>query len=342
MRNAFGLMLASVVAAVVIAGVWYWKFVPRADASPPATVAARPSPPSPAPAKLAANDDVETTASIAARFAALPTPPLAQKSNCANPDALGVSRVVEIDTTGGPGFGFQHYKNYDFLQPKEVVLTFDDGPLPGRTTAILAALEAQCTKATFFSVGKVAGGYPEILRDVAKAGHTIGAHTVNHKDLSKMKLDEAKDEIERSFSIVHRAVGGPTAPFFRFPFLRDSPETLKYLADRNIAVFSTDIDSFDFKGPAAPALVKHVMSLLEKRGKGIILMHDIQPHTAAAMPDLLKELKAKGYKVVQLTAKAPVQTLPEFDALIEKDIKGMPTALSDRPMTSVIKTISGQ
>ena len=83
------------------------------------------------------------------------------------------------------------------------------------------------------------------------------------------------------------------------------------------------------------------MALLEKRGKGIILMHDIQPHTAAAMPDLLKELKAKGYKIVQLTAKAPVQTLPEFDALIEKDMKGMPTALSDRPMTSVIKTICG-
>ena len=272
-----------------------------------------------------------------------PAAPTAPKQVCpGNPDPLGVSRVVEIDTTGGPGFGFQHYKKYDFLQPKEVVLTFDDGPLPGRTTAILAALEAQCTKATFFSVGKVAGGYPEILRDVAKAGHTIGAHTVNHKDLSKMKFDEAKDEIERSFSIVHRAIGGPSAPFFRFPFLRDSPELLKYLADRNIAVFSTDIDSFDFKGPQARALVKHVMALLEKRGKGIILMHDIQPHTAAAMPDLLKQLKAKGYKVVQLTAKAPVQTLPEFDAMIEKDIKGMPTALSDRPMTSVIKTISGQ
>src|SRR5438552_5951510 len=148
-----------------------------------------------------------------------PTAPTAAKQECpGNPDPLGVARVVEIDTTGGPGFGFQHYKNYDFLQPKEVVLTFDDGPLPNRTTAILAALEAQCTKATFFSVGKVAGGYPEILRDVAKAGHTIGGHTVNHKDLSKMKIDEAKDEIERSFSIIHRAVGGPTAPFFRFPF----------------------------------------------------------------------------------------------------------------------------
>jgi len=268
-------------------------------------------------------------------------PPVAQKECPGNPDPLGVSRVVEIDTTGGPGFGFQHYKFYDFLNPKEVVLTFDDGPLPGRTTAVLAALDAECTKATFFSVGKVAAGYPEILHKVALSGHTIGSHTVTHKDLSKMQFDQAKDEIEKSISIVHRAVGGPTAPFFRFPYLRASPETLKYLASRNIAVFSTDIDSFDFKRWTPKKLVAHIMKLLDKRGKGIILMHDIQPHTAKALPDLLRQLKKNGYKVVQLTAKEPVKTLPEYDEAIAKDMKGMPTALSDRPMTSVVRTISG-
>lgn len=272
-----------------------------------------------------------------------PAPPPAATKECpGNPNPLGVSRVVEIDTTGGPGFGFQHYKLYDFLNPKEVVLTFDDGPLPNRTTAILAALDAECTKATFFSVGKVAAGYPDILRSIAKSGHTIGAHTVNHKDLSKMPIDKAKDEIERSISIIHRAVGGPTAPFFRFPFLRASPESLKYLADRNIAVFSTDIDSFDFKRTSSQRLVKHIMKLLDKRGKGILLMHDIQPHTAKAMPDLLKALKENGYKVVQLTAKEPVKTLPEYDELVAKDMQGMPTALTDRPMNSVVRTISGE
>lgn len=272
-----------------------------------------------------------------------PSAPAAKPSDCpGNPNPLGVARVVEIDTTGGPGFGFQHYKTYDFLNPKEVVLTFDDGPLPNRTTAVLAALNAECTKAIFFSVGKVAAGYPDILHDVAKAGHTIGAHTMNHKDLSKMPFDQAKDEIEKSFSVIHRAVGGPTAPFFRFPFLRHSPETLKYLADRNVAVFSTDIDSFDFKGTKPDALVKRIMTNLDKRGKGIILMHDIQPHTATAMPELLKRLKAGGYKVVQMVPKAPIQTLPEYDEQVAKDMQGMPTALSDRPLNSVVKTITGQ
>src|SRR5689334_12556556 len=112
MRNAFGLMLASVVAAVMIAGVWYWTSAPRADAASPQTMAAKPAAPLPAAQKLAASDDAETTASLSSRLAAMPTPPVAApaKPACANPDALGVARVVEVDTTGGPGFGFEHFK----------------------------------------------------------------------------------------------------------------------------------------------------------------------------------------------------------------------------------------
>src|ERR1700759_5217062 len=90
MRNAFGLMLASIVAAVAIAGVWYWTSAPRADAASSQTMAAKPAAPTPAPApKLAAKDDVETTASLSSRLAAVPAPAAAQpaKQACANPDA---------------------------------------------------------------------------------------------------------------------------------------------------------------------------------------------------------------------------------------------------------------
>src|SRR5579884_3187000 len=72
-------------------------------------------------------------------------------TKCDNPNALGVARVVEIDTTGGPGFGFEHFKAYDFLKDKEVVLTFDDGPWPVNTPGVLKALADQCTKAMFFN-----------------------------------------------------------------------------------------------------------------------------------------------------------------------------------------------
>ena len=149
MRNALGLMLASVVTALVITAVWFWTSSPRADAAPPQTVAARKAEPLPAPAaaKLAPKDDVEITASLS-KPAPAPAPvPAAQpaRSACANPDALGVSRTVVIDTTGGPGFGFLQYKQFDFLTDKEIVLTFDDGPWP-TTPAVLKALADECTK----------------------------------------------------------------------------------------------------------------------------------------------------------------------------------------------------
>lgn len=258
----------------------------------------------------------------------------------ANPNGLGVSRTVEIDTTAGPGFGFEHYKVHDFLEPKEVVLTFDDGPQVNTTKAILNALDEHCAKATFFSIGKMAIGLPEIIRDVAKRGHTIGTHTWSHARLRRLKSDaDAVTEIERGLSAVHRAVGTPISPFFRYPVLEDTKTTLAHLGDRNIAIFSTDIDSRDYVPQSPERLVKAIMGKLEKQGKGIILMHDIQKTTAKAMPSLLKELKANGYKLVHLTAKDQATTLGEYDQMVEKDVKGLPSAGSERPTASVVKTI---
>ncbi len=274
---------------------------------------------------------------VLAGSAAAATPP------CANPNALGVGRTVEIDTTGGPGFGFEHYKAFDFLQPKEVVLTFDDGPQKFSTESILTALAEQCTRATFFSIGKMALGYPEIIREVAKGGHTIGTHTWSHKPIAKLKtFEEGRDEIERGVSAVRRAAGVPISPFFRFPTLVDTKEAIAYLGQRNIAMFSTDVDSFDFKLQSADHLVKGVMDKLEKKGKGIVLMHDIHKTTAKALPLLLTALKSKGYKIVHLTAKNAVETVAEFDAAIEKDAKGLPVAGAERPTSSVVKTVSGE
>lgn len=266
-------------------------------------------------------------------------PAAAAHGTCANPQALGVARTVEIDTTGGPGFGFDHYKAYDFLQEKEVVLTFDDGPQVRTTKAILDALDEQCTKAIFFSLGKMALGLPEIIRDVAHRGHTVGTHTWSHQDMRKKSDQEAKDEIEKGVSGVRRAVGGPISPFFRYPYLRDSAATLAHLQSRNIAMFSTDVDSFDFKRQTPENLIKTTMARLDKKGKGIILMHDIQPTTAKAIPGLLAALKAGGYKVVHMRAKDDLKTLAEYDKMIEKDVKGLPAAGNERPLSSVVKTV---
>ena len=261
-------------------------------------------------------------------------------AKCDNPNALGVSRVVEIDTTGGPGFGFEHFKAYDFLRDHEIVLTFDDGPWPGHTPAVLKALAEQCTKAIFFPIGKHAGWHPEIMKQVAAAGHTVGSHTWSHKDLSKLNEQDGKDEIEKGIAAVGIALGNqPVAPFFRFPALRHPPELVKYLGDRNVGIFSTDMDSFDFKMRKPEQVIASVMNKLQKHGKGIILMHDFQQATAKAAPDLLQKLKDGGYKVVQVVGKTPIQPKKEYtDAVLKEMGGGLEEA---RPMSSVIKTIGG-
>ena len=260
---------------------------------------------------------------------------------CRNPEALGVSRVVEIDAAGGPGFGFEHFKQYDFLREHEVVLTFDDGPWPANTSAVLKALFDNCAKATFFQIGKHAMWHPELAKQVAAAGMTIGSHTWSHKDLAKnpfaSDLDQAKAEIEMGVSAVQIAVNGVIAPFFRFPELQHTPLLLSYLGERNIASFSTDIDSFDFKMRRPEQVVQSVMTSLQKRGKGIILMHDFQSGTAEAMPELLHQLKAGGYKIVQMAAKQPMTSLAKYDDMVRQQDKLSVT--NTRPQNSVVRTI---
>jgi peptidoglycan/xylan/chitin deacetylase (PgdA/CDA1 family) len=214
---------------------------------------------------------------------------------------------------------------------------------------VLAALSAHCTKAIFFPIGTHATYNPGILKQVAAAGHAIGSHTWCHQDLSKTKgkclingkLEvvecDPKDEIEKGISAVRWAVGGPTAPYFRFPALRQPPELIAYLGTRNIAMFSTDFDSFDFKLRKPEQVRQAVMTKLKKFGKAIVLMHDFQQATAAAAADLLNDLKAGGYKVVFMKPKEPVKTIASYDEMILKQLK--PSG-GGRPTSSVVRTIS--
>jgi peptidoglycan/xylan/chitin deacetylase (PgdA/CDA1 family) len=262
---------------------------------------------------------------------------------CDKPDGLGLSRIVQIDTTGGPVFGLGHFEHYEFLRDKEVVLTFDSGPRPETTAAVLQALADNCLKATFFELGERATWYPEIVKEVAAAGHTIGSYTWSYKDLASglynTDLDAAKTEIEMGFSAVRMAAGALIAPFFRFPDLREPPKLLPYFAERDIAVFSTDIDSFDFKLHRPEQIIETVMDKLKKRGNGIILMQDSEIATVQALPELLRQLKVNGYKVVHMVPKAPVTTLARYDAMVRQNDKVDVT--NTHPASSVVKTISG-
>ena len=213
----------------------------RLEATPSARMAQTAAPSTPG-ANSSAQGDAQ----------AKPAPAASNIPPCDKPGGMSLSRIVEIDTTGGPGFGFEHFKQYDFLRDKEVVLTFDDGPWPVNTPTVLKALAEECLKATFFEIGKHATWHPEITKQVIAAGMTVGTHTWSHKDLARnpyaKDLEQAEQEIEMGNSAVHMAAGGaPVAPFFRFPDLQHPPQLLSYLGERNIAIFSTDIDSRDFK-----------------------------------------------------------------------------------------------
>jgi peptidoglycan/xylan/chitin deacetylase (PgdA/CDA1 family) len=323
----------------------------QAPAAAPVAATPAPAPAAVAPAepmRLAQNSPAPNAPAAAGAALATATPPGAGTGAngapaCDKPGAMGLARTVEIDTKGGPAFGFEHFKQYDFLREHEVVLTFDDGPWPENTPAVIKALTDECVKGTFFEIGEHATWHPEISKMVAAAGMTIGSHTWSHKDLAKnpyaSDIEQAKQEIEMGVSAVHAAVDGPIAPFFRFPDLQQPPVLLSYLAERNISTFSTDLDSFDFKMRRPEQVIKSVMTKLEKRGKGIVLMHDFQHATAEAMPELLRQLKAAGFKVVHMVPKAPVTTIAKYDDMLRTQDKL--SVNNTRPENAVVRTISG-
>jgi len=313
-----------------------------AASAPAASVPAASAPAAPAPMRVAQATQTTPAAPSAASAPPKPAPSATAIPACDKPGGMGLTRIVEIDTTGGPGFGFEHFKQYDFLRDKEVVLTFDDGPWPGNTPAVLKALTDECLKATFFEIGEHATWHPEITKQVIAAGMTVGTHTWSHKDLARnpyaKDIEQAKAEIEMGNSAVHLAAGGgKIAPFFRFPALQHPPQLMSYLAERNIGVFSTDIDSRDFKLHKPEDVIKSVMSQLEKHGKGIILMHDFKHHTAEAMPELIRQLKAGGYKVVHMVPKGELKTVPKYDEMLAHEDKL--SSNNTRPESSVIRTI---
>ena len=250
-------------------------------------------------------------------------------------DGLGVSRIVEIDTSNGPLYGdmTKYVREESFLGPKEVVLTFDDGPMPRITNPILDTLDRFCTKATFFSVGRMAIAYPATVREILARGHTLGTHTWSHPlNLKRLSLKRAKDQIDRGFAAVSLAAGQDIAPFFRFPGLSDSNPLLAHLQSRGIASFTVDVVSNDSYISSSRRLADRTVRLTVARQGGILLFHDIKRSAARALPNILSRLKAKGYKVVHIKPKGMIAREITYDSVLKpmlakrlKRKKGRPT-----------------
>lgn len=223
------------------------------------------------------------------------------------PGALGTSRTQIIAASPGLAIGLKTYPQTLALADHEVVLTFDDGPVPGTTPAVLEALARECVSATFFLIGRNAQANPSLARREADEGHSVGHHTFSHPSLTLRGLGEAaaRADIELGIASVDRAAYGsagsePRVPFFRFPGFGDTPPLLNWLASRNITVFGADLWASDWLDMTPGAELALLMGRLEQQRRGIILLHDTKPSTAAMLPGFLRALKAKGYKIVHL------------------------------------------
>src|ERR1700730_427890 len=239
--------------------------------------------------------------------------PIASAADCpGHPDALGTSRTLVVDPKAHPRIGTMQYAETLPLRDHEVVLTFDDGPLPHNSNQVLAILAAQCIKATFFEIGEMAHNFPEGVRKLRDAGHTIGTHTQTHPlTMNKMPIERAKAQIDDGIASVKAALGDDAdkslAPFFRIPGLMRAEAVEDYLASQGIQTWSADFPADDWRHISSQRVYDLAIQRIEAKGKGILLLHDIQARTVAALPRILAMLKARGYHIVHMVPATPDQ-----------------------------------
>jgi peptidoglycan/xylan/chitin deacetylase (PgdA/CDA1 family) len=241
-------------------------------------------------------------------LASLPTQAALAAECPGHPDALGTSRTLVVDPKEHPRIGTMQYAETLPLQDHEVVLTFDDGPLPRNSNQVLEILASQCVKATFFIIGRMAHDYPQGVRKLRDAGHTVGTHSQTHPlSMNRMPIERARQEIDDGVASVTSALADNTvpAPFFRIPGLLRAEGVEDYLASQGIQVWSADFPADDWRHISSARVYDLAMKRLEAKGRGVLLLHDIQARTVAALPKILHELKARGYRIVHVVPATP-------------------------------------
>jgi peptidoglycan-N-acetylglucosamine deacetylase len=240
---------------------------------------------------------------LALALGCIATAAQAQTPCPAGTDALGTARVLPVDAATTPRIGRKHFPQTLPLAPKEIVLTFDDGPAPGTTARVLDALKRECVRASFFLLGRNAIAYPGLARRELAEGHTVAHHSFSHPLLNRMPPAAAEAEIDRGFAGVDTALYGnateaPATPFFRFPGFASSPALLNVLERRRIVVFGADLWASDWN-PMSPAQqLQLLLGRIQAARGGIVLLHDTRAQTAAMVPALLRALKSGGYSIV--------------------------------------------
>ncbi|MET4260694.1 peptidoglycan/xylan/chitin deacetylase (PgdA/CDA1 family) [Bradyrhizobium sp. S3.12.5] len=259
--------------------------------------------------------------------------PAAFAAECpGHPGALGTSRTLVVDPHEHPRIGTMQYRETLPLKDHEVVLTFDDGPLPKNSNQVLQILADECIKATFFIIGEQAKANPEGVRKLVAAGHTVGTHSMNHPlTFDRMPLDKAEAQINGGIEWTSAAMTDPSklAPFFRIPGLMRAEGVENLLISRGIQVWSADFPADDWRHISPDRVYQLAIQRLEAKGKGILLLHDIQARTVAALPKIIRDLKARGYRIVHVvpaTADQPATPTTAVEWLLHPPTETTPIA----------------
>jgi peptidoglycan-N-acetylglucosamine deacetylase len=211
--------------------------------------------------------------------------------------ALGGSAVVGLlyllcyGGYGGPVDWLMRTERHGARAGNRIALTFDDGPDPLRTPALLDALAALDVKATFFVTGDQVDAHPELAARIAREGHVLGNHTYSHRYLPLARSRSVERELRATDRAIVRATG-------RVPALARPPYGGRFDRAAKRCVL-WDINSFDWKGAPAPAIAERVLE--RARPGSIVLMHEAREGgevTVEAVRLLVPALRARGFELV--------------------------------------------
>lgn len=192
-------------------------------------------------------------------------------------------------------------------QTKQVILSFDDGPHP-LSKAVVEILDRVGVKAHFMQVGIHVKMFPEITKLIASSGHSIGNHSWDHSEFTKLSFEDQVKQISDTNRIILETIGW-IDPFFRYPYGATTAEMNQFLKDHSEANFLWSVDTNDWKKINADKsvrtnaqVIQETLDQLDQRGRGLVLFHDVHARTIELLPTFLKRLYEKGYTVVLLQA----------------------------------------
>ena len=181
---------------------------------------------------------------------------------------------------------------------KTVALTFDDGPVPGKTTEVLDTLAEYKVQASFFVLGEKVERHPDIIRRMVDEGHDIGNHTYSHRNLSKLSPAGVRDEVEKCQEAIQSACGVEPI-YFRSPYGAANLTTFSTLSHFGLNAIFWSIDTMDWASSDESAVREAILEGLT--GGSIILLHEQSSYSRTLLSTIIDDIRSRGYEFVTLS-----------------------------------------